>query len=165
MSVIAAKVYENSIMIAADSIIMKDDLKKTNFLKLRHYVYNEIVCGGCGSAEELSLFFEYMSKLQKQINVNTQTILDLLYDFSKYKEHYVGNSEIENCYLIIMNGQLFEIDGFFVQKIEDYTAIGEGEPYALTALYLGQTPIEAVKTTCELCCHVSLPVVHTVVSL
>ena len=134
MSVIAAKVYENSIMIAADSIIMKDDLKKTNFLKLRHYVYNEIVCGGCGSAEELSLFFEYMSKLQKQINVNTQTILDLLYDFSKYKEHYVGNSEIENCYLIIINGQLFEIDGFFVQKIEDYTAIGEGEPYALTAL-------------------------------
>ena len=86
-------------------------------------------------------------------------------DFSKYKEHYVGNSDIENCYLIIMNNQLFEVDGFFVQKVEDYTAIGEGEPYALTALYLGQAPIEAVKTTCELCCHVSLPVIHTTIQI
>lgn len=163
MSVIAAKVYDNRIEIAADSIIMKDDLKKTNFVKLRNYS-NNIVCGGCGSAEELSLFFEFISNISQQVNVTTQTILNHLHDFSRYKEHYTGVAQIDNCYLIIVDNKLFEVDGFFVQEVNDYTAIGEGEPYALTALYLGQNPIDAVKTTCELCCHVSLPVVYYVVN-
>ena len=162
MSVIAAKVYDNRIEIAADSIIMKDDLKKTNFVKLRQYP--NIVCGGCGGAEELSLFFEFMTTVQITTTVTTQTILNYMHDFSVYKQYYTGCTDVENCYLLVIDNKLFEVDGFFVQEITDYTAIGEGEPYALTALYLGQNPIDAVKTTCELCCHVSLPVLYKVVN-
>ena len=54
---------------------------------------------------------------------------------------------------------MFEVDGMFVQEVTHYTAIGEGEPYALTALRLDYDPEYAVKITSELCTYVSEPVI------
>ena len=59
MSVIAAKISNDNITITADSIILKDDLKRTDFSKLR--VFNGMIVGGCGSAEEIELFFSFAS--------------------------------------------------------------------------------------------------------
>ena len=32
--------------------------------------------------------------------------------------------------------------------------------YGLTALYLGHTPREAVKVSCDLCCYVAEPIIE-----
>ena len=155
MSVIAAKVYEDRIEIAADSILIKDDLKKTNFKKL--FNTTQMCVGGCGTAEELTLFFTFVQTHEPE----SSTLADIqkfMRRFDEWKEEYVKKCGIENCYLIIYENKLFEVDGMFVQEIKDYTAIGEGEPYALTALHLGYSAEDAVKVSCELCCFVSEPI-------
>lgn len=157
MSVIAAKVYDNYIEICADSIIMNEDgTKRTNFAKLRNI--NNMIVGGCGDAEELCLFFNYVETYAVPEATET-SILDYMNRFSSFKLSYTNESELRNIYVIAVEGHLFEVDNKFVQEVYDITACGRGMPYALTALHLGHSAEEAVSVTCDLCCYTSGPVV------
>ena len=44
------------------------------------------------------------------------------------------------------------------EEILEYKSIGYAFDYATCAMYLGQSPKEAVETTCKLCCYVSEPI-------
>lgn len=155
MSVIAVKVESDKITIAADSIIIKDDLKRTNFQKL--YDFGHMIVGGCGSAEELSLFFEF-AKRSKEKLTSVYAVQEFMNKFSECKRSYTDDDKINNEYIIIYDKHVYQVDGMFVQEVKDYTAIGEGEPYALTALHLGHSVVAAVRATCDLCCFVSEPI-------
>lgn len=156
MSTIAAKVTSHGIHIASDTIILKDDSYRTGFEKLRKI--NDIIVGGCGTAEELCLFFEFVKTI-KSLQATISAIHNLILEFAEYKEKYTGESKIECEYLIVVDGHLFEVEGFFVREIFDYTAIGTGDKYALAALHLGHDTVEAVKVACDLCCYVSEPII------
>lgn len=157
ISVIAARVTDKYIHVAADSILLKEELKRTeNFSKL--ISVNNMIVGGCGSAEELSLFQRYAT-YNKPSEGSIFAVQDFMKSFSRWKEQYTDSITIDNCYLIVYEHKLFEIDGLFVHEISDYTAIGEGEPYALTALHLGCVATEAVKVTCDLCCYTAEPII------
>ena len=155
MSVVAAKVFPDRIEIASDSILIKDDLKKTNFKKMLSTP--TITVGGCGNAEELQLFFTFVSNNAPD-DGTSKGVLDYMKQFANWKAQYTNDDTIKNCYLIITDHKLYEVDEMFVQKIDDYTAIGEGEPYALAALHLGHSVEAAVHTACDLCCFVAPPV-------
>lgn len=155
MSVIAVKVEADKITIAADSIIIKDDLKRTNFQKLRDL--GHIIVGGCGSAEELSLFFEF-AKCSKDKLTSDYAVQKFMNKFSAFKRAYTDDNKINNAYIIIYDKHVYEVDGMFVQEVKDYTAIGEGEAYALAALHLGHD-VEAVQAACKFSCFVSEPIV------
>lgn len=155
MSVIAVKVESDKIIVAADSIIMKDDLKRTNFQKL--YDFGHMIVGGCGSAEELSLFFEFAKRSKKKLT-DIHTVQQFMDDFALFKKSYIDDNKINNEYIIIYDKHVYQVDGMFVQEVKDYTAIGEGEPYALTALHLGHSVVAAVRAACDLCCFVSEPI-------
>lgn len=159
MSVIAAAIRDNKIMLAADSILIKDNLKKNNFQKLIK-IDDEFVVGGCGHAEELSLFFEY-ARTHVAPDPRISDVLRFMQKFGDWKaENYMLSNTIDNCYIIVVCGRLFEIDSLFVQEVDDYTAIGEGEAYALAALHLGHSPYEAVKVSCDLCYYASEPIIY-----
>lgn len=160
MSVIAVRINDGKIEVASDSIIIKDDLKRTNFKKLIR-THNMII-GGCGTAEELSMFFDYAQEHEIE-EATTQGVRDFMFDFSRTKGVYTGESKIENAYIIVVDKRVFEIDGMFVSKVQDYTAIGEGESYALAALALGHTVEEAVGVAAKLSCFVAEPVIKFVV--
>ena len=156
MSVIAARIFNNRIEVSADSILIKSDLKRTNFKKLIET--NGMIVGGCGAAEELSLFFQYA----KEHNPNTadvEGIVSFMRRFADWKGNINNNDTVENCYIIVYKNKLFEVDEFFVQEITRYTAIGEGESYALAAMYLGHSTVEAVDCACEFCSAVSQPII------
>lgn len=155
MSVVAVKVESDKITIAADSIIIKDDLKRTNFQKLHDF--GHIIVGGCGSAEELSLFFEF-AKRSKEKLTSVYAVQEFMSKFATCKRAYIDDNKINNAYIIIYDKHVYEVDGMFVQEVKDYTAIGEGEPYALTALHLGHNVVSAVRAACDLCCFVSEPI-------
>ena len=155
MSVIAVKVESDKITIAADSIIIKDDLKRTNFQKLHDF--GHMIVGGCGSAEELSLFFEFAKRSKKKLT-DIHTVQQFMDDFTLFKKSYTDDNKINNAYIIIYDKHVYEVDGMFVQEVKDHTAIGEGEPYALTALHLGHSVVAAVRAACDLCCFVSEPI-------
>lgn len=59
MTVIAVKVYDNKIKIAADSIVARGDSKRTDsgFSKLRKV--NNMIIGSAGYCEEQSLMYHY----------------------------------------------------------------------------------------------------------
>ena len=156
MSVVAVKLYPDKITIAADSILIKDDLKKTNFKKL--YKFKDIIVAGCGSAEELSLFFKFAEEFTPS-SCDINGIREYMKTFSDVLEDCYNDRKINNDYIIIYKGHVFEVEGMFVQEIINYTAIGEGEPYALAALYLGHTVKDAVRAACKFSCFVSEPIV------
>lgn len=156
MSVIAVKIDSDKITVASDSIIIKDDLKRTNFQKLHDFEH--MIVGGCGSAEELSLFFEF-AKRSKEKLTSVYAVQEFMDKFSNCKRAYTDDNKINNAYIIIYDKHVYEVDGMFVQEITDYTAIGEGEAYALAALHLGHSVEEAVQVACDLCCYVSEPIV------
>lgn len=145
----------DGIHVAADSILLKDDLKRTGFKKL--IKVNNMIVGGCGNAEELKLMLCYAEKHTPE-SASIEDIMLFMRDFSKYKEFITGSADIDNEYILVYGYTLFSIDGFFVQKVEDYTAIGQGESYALAALHLGHSVEEAVKCAADLCCSVAAPI-------
>lgn len=159
MSVVAAKVYNNRIVMAADSILVKGWSKSTNgnFAKINQI--NGMIVGGTGYAKELSLLWHFMRTHKPDGNTD-KDILEYIVEFSKWKQDLVGDSSISNNYLLAYDGHLFEIENMFVYEIKDYNAVGAGEDFANAALYLGHSPREAVKVACELSCYVAEPIIE-----
>lgn len=161
MSVIAAMVYPEKIVMAADSIMVKDWSKSTSgdFSKINED--NGMIIGGCGSAQELSLMWHYMAT-HKPSASTCKGVLDFVVEFSRWKRELTGNGNIENTYLLAYAGHLFEIEDMFVFEVQKYRAIGAGMDFSNAALYLGHTPEEAVRVACDLSCMVADPIVtHT----
>ena len=155
MSVIAGKVYDDKIIVAADSIIVRGwDLKRTGFSKLAYI--NEMIVGGSGTAAELSLFFQYMHT-HRPASPTESDVLAFVVEFASWKKDY-NEDAVSNMYLLAFKGHLFSIEGTFVNEVKDFEAVGAGEDFALAALYLGHTPEEAVKVSCDLSCYVAEPI-------
>lgn len=157
MSVIAAKVYNDKIIMAADSIICSGYSKRnSNFAKIVEI--NGMIAGSTGSAQEASIMWHYM-QTHKPASASEKDVLTFIIEFAQWRGNIDG-SKVENVYLLAYQGHLFEIQYMFVHEIHDFHAIGAGEDYANAALYLGHTPRESVKVACELCCFVSEPIVE-----
>lgn len=160
MSVVAVKVYKDKIQIAADSIIVYgENSKKTDSTFSKLVKVNNMVIGSAGVAEESSLMAHY-ADTHKPLAANEKDILSFIIEFSQWKSGIVGDSKIENDYIIVYDGKAFFIQGMLVFEIDNYDAIGAGMDFANAAMYLGHTPKEAVKVACELSCWVAEPIVE-----
>lgn len=164
MSVVAAKVYEDKIIIAADSIVVSGWAKDTkgNFVKLAKI--NDMILGGCGTCEEQSIMWHYM-KTHKPSSNEERAILDFIIEFVTWKKSLTELAMLENDYILAFQGKLFCIKGMFVQPVKDYCAIGAGDNYATCALYLGHSPKEAVKAACDLSCLVAEPILEETMAI
>lgn len=158
MSVIAAKVYKDKIIMAGDSIIVKGDSKQTDLSFTKINKINDMIVGGCGIAEELSLLWIFMST-HKPAAATEKDVLEFFTEFSFWKSN-ITTSLVENSYLLAFQGHLFEIEEFFITEVKKHAAIGAGEDFANAALYLGHSPQEAVKTACALSCFVAEPIIE-----
>ena len=158
MSVIAAKVYDKEIVLAADSILVKGSSKRnSNFSKIIEV--NDMIVGGTGSAEEISMMWHYM-QTHKPAGPTEKDVLTFVIEFSQWKDNMGGGGGLYNSYLLAYKGHLFEIEHMFVHEIIDYIATGAGENFATAALYLGHSPKEAVKVACDLSCFVCEPIIE-----
>lgn len=164
MSVVAVRKYPDKIIIAADSIIVQGWSKKTNndFSKINKD--NGMIIGSCGYAMESGFMWNYMAT-HKPSSPSVKDVLNFIIEFSKWKNDLSGNSTIQNSYLMVFEGHVFNIQDMFVEEINNYTAIGAGEDFANAALYLGHSPKEAVKVACDLCCFVAEPILEFVYEL
>ncbi len=155
MSVVAVKVEETKITVASDSMIIRGDSKVFNFKKLQKF--DNLVIGAVGYAEEIQLLFEYAQKY-KPSTTTISSLMNYMKSFSQFKKDYTDDGRIENTYIIVFKGHVFEVEGFFVQEVDEYAAIGQGEPYANAALYLDHSAVEAVKAACNFSCSVGEPI-------
>ena len=159
MSVVAVKVYEKSIIMSADSIIVHGEADKTPIGKGKLFDVNGMIIGTSGWASEgvyLSLYAENHTPL----SATERDMMKFFAEFGAWKAKEFGEScKIENQYLIAYKGKCFNVGGGYVAEVTDFYAIGYGHQYSEAALYLGHSPQEAVKVACDLCCFVDGPIV------
>ena len=161
MSVVACKVYKDKYVIAADSIIVRGWTQSKgqnhNYVKLKEV--NDIIIGSTGTAEESSLLFLYAMNT-RPAGSDENSILAFMGDFSKWKNDRTGSSSIDNSYILAYKDKVYNIEGWFINEITQYEAIGAGMDYALAALHLGKTAEEAVETGIELSAMCESPVIR-----
>jgi len=159
MSVVTVKVTDEFIDVAADSILVYEDTKRTdsNFNKLIQI--GEIIIGSTGSAQEASLFMKFCEEHETP-KATEKGVLDFLCDFKTWQSKYLEPSNIENEYIIVIKDKAFVTTGLFVEEVKNYAAIGAGQDFALAALYLDHSAKEAVKVACDLSCYVSEPIIE-----
>ena len=156
MSVVAVRVNKDKIEFAADSICIWGYTKRNNFAKLTEI--NQMIIGGVGEAEENNLLFVF-AQTHSPLDNTEKAIRDFFFEFGKWKSELHLDFESKNNYLFGYKGKAFQIANLFVQEVKDYAAIGAGQDYALSALYLEHSAKEAVKVACELSCYVSEPII------
>ena len=159
MSVVAVKLYEKSIIMSADSIIVHGEADKIPVGKGKIFDVNNMIIGTSGWASEgvyLSLYTENHTPL----DATEREIAKFIAEFAMWKNKEFGEScKIENQYLIAYKGKCFYVNAGYIAEVNDYFAIGYGHQYCEAALHLGHSPQEAVKVACHLCCYVDGPVV------
>lgn len=159
MSVVAVRVYDDKICVAADSIMCHGWSKNTkgDFSKIHRD--NGMIVGSVGTAQESSFMWHYMST-HKPASATEKAVLEFIIEFSHWKNELGAGYAIQNRYILAFDGKAYLIENMFVTEIKEYEAIGAGDDYANAALYLGHTPQEAVKTACALCCYVAEPIIE-----
>ena len=156
MSVVAVKVKKNKIIIGADSILVsgwtqeKDKLAKLNKV-------NGMVIGDVGDAQEGGLFLLYC-KTRKPREASVDALIEFMSEFQDWLNNKIGESKLENQYVIVFDGKAFVMEGFFIKEVTDYTAIGAGMDFALSALYLGNSVQDSIKAACHLSVYCEEPV-------
>lgn len=157
MSVVCAKVYNDKVIFAADSIAISGEMKITDkFTKLKKI--NGTVIGGCGSLEEISLLFMF-AQTNSPLSPTEKDVSEYFLKFYKWKNELNLPFSSANNYLIGIDGKLFYVENLLVKEIDDFYAIGAGRDYSFAALYLGCDAVKAVEIACTLSCFVSSPVV------
>ncbi len=159
MSVVCCRVNEDSIEIAADSIVCRGWMKSTDNVKL-HRVNNMIV-GSSGYVEESSLFLLF-AETHSPTSPDTRGIIEFLTEFSQWKQKVNNTWGIGNSYILVYKGKAYGIYSFEVTEINTYFAIGAGVEFATAALHLGNSPKKAVEVACELSCMCAQPIVSYV---
>lgn len=158
MSVLACTVDKKKIIICSDSIVVygEEFQRKDRTTKLQKV--NNMLVGFAGSTEEGALFIRFC-KSRRPERVTPDGVQDFLTDFLADKIRKTEKSEIDNAFLLAIDGKAFIMEGFEVKQIEDYEAIGMGKPYAITALYLGHDAKTAVEVAIEHSMFCEYPIV------
>lgn len=153
MTVIACRKYPDRIAFAADSMLSIGDnhivpKQVTNHCKLIQQ--NSLVVGASGLVFESELMGVF-SRNHKPARADLESVLDFFLDFRDWARKKDESLKPGNSYLICLEGKVFESDNALrVSEVVEFSAIGCGWQYALTAMTLGQHPEGAVQTTINL---------------
>lgn len=168
MSVVAVRKNERTktIEISADSIVVywqtninnnvNEGSSKKNFSKL--FSINGMIIGCVGDCEDGALM-SIFGETHKPKLPDIESVTKFIVEFHKYKRELSGGgSQVTSEFIIVYQSKIFYCMDLLVMEIPEYTAIGAGMDYALTALHLGHDTKEAVKVACDLCVWVSEPI-------
>ncbi|MGA1476580.1 MAG: hypothetical protein ACO4AI_15740 [Prochlorothrix sp.] len=163
MSVVAARRYPDRLVFASDSIRVAGYVKETHQRVLGNeqgklFEVNGLIIGSVGYIMELS-FMQMFARNHKPAAATVEAVLDFMVEFygwARSKDEGFGK---RNEYLIGIEDCIFRVvDTYLVEKINEFSAIGAGEDFALTALYLDKNPEEAVEIANRLCIYCSDPI-------
>jgi ATP-dependent protease HslVU (ClpYQ) peptidase subunit len=162
MSVVAARKYPDKLVFAADSIrvsgfFLRETSRVTGNEQSKLFEVNDLIIGSVGLIMELS-FMQIFARNHKPAAPTVEAVLDFIiefYNWAKSKDDSFGK---KNDYLIGIEREIFRVcDSYLVEKINEFSAIGAGEYFALTAMYLDKSPQEAVEISNELCVYCAGP--------
>ncbi|MEY2976431.1 MAG: hypothetical protein ACO31I_07510 [Prochlorotrichaceae cyanobacterium] len=161
MSVVAARCYPDRLVFASDSIrvagLLKNTSRVTGDEQGKLFEINDLVIGSVGYVMELS-FMQIFARNHKPAAATVEAVLDFMVEFYTWAKSKDDGFSKHNDYLIGIEDRIFRVvDSYLVEKINEFSAIGAGEHFALTAMYLDKTPEEAVDISNQLCVYCAGP--------
>lgn len=159
MSVVAVRVYDKEIEMAADSIIVcgsRQELYYGNHTKLNQI--NNMIIGTSGTCEESGLMWMYAQN-HRPVSATERDVLEFFVEFVNWKKEKSTSSILNNHYLLAFDKKVFHIQNYMVLEVDKYAAIGAGADYALAALYLGSSAEKSAEVACNLSCYVAEPII------
>jgi len=107
LSVVVCRVFEDKIEFAADSILVWGWTQRTDIkTSAKLFEINEMIVGGAGYAQELSLF-KLFCRNHRPASAEEVDIVSFMTEFSGWKEKQMGNQNISNSYLLGFRGYAF----------------------------------------------------------
>lgn len=155
MTVVACKITQSSIEIAADSQTTWGDQKMPNYHKSQPNVnvngklfqINDTVVGCAGQSAHIGMLQMYVRK-QLPIEMIKDRVFDWLVEFKQWcnKEAQVKYEDLSIGGIIVKDKKVFWFTDYLeVNEVTDHFAYGSGMFLALGAMELGATPERAVE--------------------
>ncbi len=144
MTCIAVRKTGETIEIAADSQTSYGDVGK-ELSRSKIYKHENIVFGLAGKTKSAGLLNIFM-RTHKPSGASENDVLDYIHEFecwakNKSNDNYSFNDQL----VLIIDGNIFRLYEYHIEKIEEYTAIGSGMFLALGALEMNASATIAVK--------------------
>jgi ATP-dependent protease HslVU (ClpYQ) peptidase subunit len=79
-------------------------------------------------------------------------------EFQDWLDKKTGETKLSNEYILIIEKKVFMMEGFFIKEVTEYTSIGAGMDFALSALYLGKSVKDSIKAACHLSVYCEEPI-------
>lgn len=158
MSIVCTRVGTSEIVMASDSQVtvgwtaFRDD----HTVKLFASPLGMLV-GGVGDAAPIALLKMFVQTRTPR-EATEDGMIEFVFAFRRWLSEHGYDADDENTYHVAFNGRVFLIEGYFVQEIRDYHAIGSGMEYALAALYLGADAARAASVAAALNIYCSEPI-------
>lgn len=140
------------------------DTTHTKYSKLRffqNHLSTNFYIAGVGTQRDMSILYDIVipEKISRNEFIISQDcpvsdLYKLFIDYrNKAKEVFGDNvfSIDDTSYIIAFENQAYIFNSGGIMPVNDYTAIGSGESYALGALYNGATAAQAIYTACHFC--------------
>jgi len=158
MSVVAVKVDQNKITMAADSFVGFGYGTQLKDKDVKLFKQNGLVVGGVGYANSISLF-KLFCRDRRPARDDEDAIIDFVSTFIEWAGKKVSNYKHQTDFMIVYKNRVWYVDSsFYVKEVLDYRAMGAGQDMAQTALFLGKNVKEAVEVACELSVYCENPV-------
>lgn len=155
MTIIAAKVYDNQVVMCCDSYVSGNNFR-CRFLEKSKIIQTEhLIIGFSGVSSIFTLLDRY---------VNTQKFYytDVFNFCVKFKEYCTKINMLENTDFSLLiadhNHNLYTVYDWVPEKVNTHAAIGSGEQVALTCFHLNHDPRSACETACELISSCNAPI-------
>ncbi len=162
MSIIVVKKYPDKIVLGCDSQATHWWNKQITEEPVKLVDLGDIVVGSAGFVKVTKLLHTYISQRKVTKLHDEVDILNFIKDFEKWiKDNTVG-SDIkmsDNEFIFVKDDKIWTVkEGYLIEEVEHFTAIGSGYDKALMALELGHDVEETVKAVCKFDLFCSEPV-------
>lgn len=167
MSVIACRIHDGKVYIAADSMGAQSEIRVDRSLKIRklHKINGSIIVGWAGTYEEGNMFV-YCLQDSDVIHQEEKPLSEFMSNFYKMRDQkfpYPKERETaSDCqYILIVAGKPFYISQGMVTEIrgEQFFSIGCGCDIAMAAMDMGALPKEAVSIACKYSAFCAPPII------
>ena len=166
MTVIACKVGDDKIFLAADTQVTKGDCAMPGLKYSKVKRIGELLIAGSGRCDEVGLFNSYIKN--NVFPLDTDNIPEYMAAFYRYRDSFSEwikpapdeRAESGNHYVVIGRGRVFVIGGLATFELNDGAiyATGSGEEFAMGVMGFGGTVVDAVRIACKYDINCSEPI-------
>lgn len=148
MTVVAVKKENGVVEIAADGAVTSGWTTVSNadnklFAKIKKV--GDYIIAGSGSASDVSMLMMY-SKTHLIDRNDEGGVFDWFKGFLDWRKEKVNNYGIDGSnFIIVWGDKVYYIEDFMVYEIQNYYSIGSGRDFAMAAMHMGGSVVDAVK--------------------